>query len=112
MARTELFPIKFMFGISHEMDEAISAWRREQPDLPNRSEAIRRLIQIGLRTAAETVVPGVGSEPSREKPRSEAGSDTRDTISFGGQNQRVGEHPDQAARRARVKAQKRPHGKG
>jgi hypothetical protein len=28
--------------------ERIDAWRREQPDLPSRTEAIRRLIELGL----------------------------------------------------------------
>jgi metal-responsive CopG/Arc/MetJ family transcriptional regulator len=28
---------------------AIDAWRRKQPDLPSRSEAIRRLIELGLK---------------------------------------------------------------
>jgi metal-responsive CopG/Arc/MetJ family transcriptional regulator len=27
---------------------AIDEWRRKQPDLPSRSEAIRRLIELGL----------------------------------------------------------------
>ena len=29
---------------------AIDEWRRKQPDLPSRSEAIRRLIDAGLQT--------------------------------------------------------------
>jgi hypothetical protein len=29
----------------------IEEWRRKQPDLPNRAEAIRRLIQLALKTA-------------------------------------------------------------
>ena len=28
---------------------AIDAWRRRQEDLPSRSEAIRRLVEIGLK---------------------------------------------------------------
>ena len=28
---------------------AIDEWRRRQPDLPSRSEAIRRLVEIGLK---------------------------------------------------------------
>jgi hypothetical protein len=28
---------------------AIDAWRRKQPDLPSRSEAIRRLVELGLK---------------------------------------------------------------
>jgi Arc/MetJ-type ribon-helix-helix transcriptional regulator len=34
--------------LSRELDARIAEWRREQPDLPNRSEAIRRLVEIGL----------------------------------------------------------------
>jgi hypothetical protein len=29
--------------------QAIDDWRREQPDLPGRPEAIRRLVEIGLK---------------------------------------------------------------
>jgi hypothetical protein len=32
---------------------AIDAWRRSQPDLPNRSEAIRRLLELGLKAKAK-----------------------------------------------------------
>ena len=35
--------------ISPEEIEQIDRWRREQDDLPSRSEAIRRFIQIALR---------------------------------------------------------------
>jgi hypothetical protein len=28
--------------------EAIDNWRREEPDLPSRPEAIRRLVELGL----------------------------------------------------------------
>ncbi|WP_156928024.1 hypothetical protein [Bradyrhizobium sp. Tv2a-2] len=30
--------------------DAIDAWRRKQQDLPSRSEAIRRLVEIGLKS--------------------------------------------------------------
>jgi len=33
---------------------AIEEWRRHQPDLPTRAEAIRRLIQLGLAASAPT----------------------------------------------------------
>ena len=91
--------------------KAVDDWSF-QSRIRSRGEAIRRLIQIGLRAATEAFVPGVGPEPSREKPHSGAGPDTRDTISFGGQRQRVGAHPDTAARKARAKAQKLPRGEG
>lgn len=31
---------------------AIDEWRRQQPDLPSRAEAMRRLIQLGLTSKA------------------------------------------------------------
>lgn len=31
--------------------EKVDDWRRVQPDLPNRSEAIRRLVYLGLNAA-------------------------------------------------------------
>jgi hypothetical protein len=52
MPRTEEFPIKFQLGIAEEMDVAINEWRRRQEDLPNRSEAIRRLVELGLSAPA------------------------------------------------------------
>jgi metal-responsive CopG/Arc/MetJ family transcriptional regulator len=30
--------------------ERVDNWRRHQPDLPNRSEAIRKLVEMGLDT--------------------------------------------------------------
>ena len=32
---------------------SIDEWRRRQPDLPSRSEAIRRLIELGLKAKAK-----------------------------------------------------------
>jgi hypothetical protein len=51
----------------------IDDWRRNQPSLPSRSEAIRRLIEMGL----------IGSESSRSvsrKARAEAASRATRTI--------------------------------
>ncbi len=31
-----------------ETIESIDEWRRKEPDLPSRAEAIRRLVQLGL----------------------------------------------------------------
>jgi len=33
-----------------ELLEAIDEWRRKQPDLPNRPEAMRRLVEQALKT--------------------------------------------------------------
>jgi hypothetical protein len=35
--------------IQKELGVKIDAWRRDQLDLPNRPEAIRRLVEVGLR---------------------------------------------------------------
>jgi hypothetical protein len=32
---------------------AVDDWRRKQPDLPSRSEAIRRLVELGLEASAK-----------------------------------------------------------
>lgn len=34
--------------VEPEIVRMIDEWRRKQPDLPNRSEAMRRLIKLGL----------------------------------------------------------------
>jgi hypothetical protein len=41
---------RFELRLPPDLGDAIDAWRRAQPDLPPRTEAARRLIQIGLRT--------------------------------------------------------------
>jgi hypothetical protein len=33
-----------------ELAALLDSWRREQPDLPSRPEAIRRLVELGLKT--------------------------------------------------------------
>jgi hypothetical protein len=46
--------------ISKGQVRAIDEWRRQQPDLPSRSEAIRRLIDAGLHSGRAE--PGDGAE--------------------------------------------------
>ena len=48
--------------MTDEMSEAIDEWRKSQPDFPSRLEAIRRLLEKGLGTAAKS--------PSSTKPKS------------------------------------------
>ncbi|WP_404557795.1 hypothetical protein [Bradyrhizobium niftali] len=38
--------------MSSEEVEAIDDWRRQRPELPSRSEAIRRLVELGLKAKA------------------------------------------------------------
>jgi hypothetical protein len=40
--------VRFEMTIPEELDQAVTEWRRSQPDLPNRNEALRRLILMGL----------------------------------------------------------------
>lgn len=35
--------------VSDEFLQTVDDWRRKQPDLPNRTEAIRRLVERGAR---------------------------------------------------------------
>lgn len=44
----ELKSIRLQMVIAPSQVAAIDAWRKEQPDLPSRSEAIRRLIDLGM----------------------------------------------------------------
>jgi hypothetical protein len=34
--------------VSDQFIATIDDWRREQPDLPSRTEAVRRLVELGL----------------------------------------------------------------
>jgi metal-responsive CopG/Arc/MetJ family transcriptional regulator len=44
-ATGELVGVRMQPELAHELDD----WRRKQADLPSRPEAIRRLVEIGLR---------------------------------------------------------------
>jgi hypothetical protein len=41
----------FQMRVTDDFLRQIDDWRRVQPDLPSRSEAIRRLTELGLRAA-------------------------------------------------------------
>jgi hypothetical protein len=38
-----------MVRLQPELATPLDDWRRKQPDLPSRAEAIRRLVEIGLK---------------------------------------------------------------
>ena len=40
---------RFEMRLELEAVAAIDEWRRKQPDLPSRAEAVRRLIELGLK---------------------------------------------------------------
>jgi len=48
-------PIRFELRLQPKLSRQIDEWRRQQPDLPSKSEAARRLIEIGLESARPAV---------------------------------------------------------
>ena len=40
--------VQLMIRAAPDMIARIDDWRRLQPDLPNRAEAVRRLVELGL----------------------------------------------------------------
>ena len=54
VGRPETHPIKKVVGFTEEMIEEVESWRAKQRPVPNLSDAIRRLVQIGLGNAPPT----------------------------------------------------------
>ncbi|WP_419762273.1 ribbon-helix-helix protein, CopG family [Brevundimonas vesicularis] len=52
MARAVTLPQLVQLRLSDELVKAIDEWRRTQEDIPTRSEAIRRLVEKGLKPAS------------------------------------------------------------
>lgn len=46
--KKELKTVRLQMVITPSERDAIDKWRAKQPDLPSRSEAIRRLVRAGL----------------------------------------------------------------
>lgn len=44
MVNDRRFPMRVSEQFLHDLDE----WRRQQPDLPSRAEAVRRLVALGM----------------------------------------------------------------
>ena len=49
MSRPQIYPVKKVVGFDHEMLDAIEKWRVKQKPIPNVSDAIRRLVELGLK---------------------------------------------------------------
>ena len=49
LGRPEIYPIKKVIGFEQEMLDAIDNWRRKQKPIPTVSDAIRRLVELGLK---------------------------------------------------------------
>jgi hypothetical protein len=48
VGRPETHPVKKVIGFSEEMIKLVETWRAKQKPVPNVSEAIRRLVELGL----------------------------------------------------------------
>jgi len=60
---------QFQMRVSEDFLEAIDGWRRTQPDIPARSEAIRRLVELGLEKSAAKLGVGAGPVAEQVAPR-------------------------------------------
>jgi hypothetical protein len=49
MPRPEIYPVKKMIGFTASMLDVIDKWRAKQRPIPNVSDAIRQLIEAGLK---------------------------------------------------------------
>jgi hypothetical protein len=49
MSRPQIYPVKKIIGFDQEMIDAIEKWRAKQKPVPNVSDAIRRLVELGLK---------------------------------------------------------------
>jgi hypothetical protein len=47
--RPEVYPVKKLIGFDQEMIAAIEAWRAQQKPAVTLSDAIRRLVELGLK---------------------------------------------------------------
>lgn len=51
LGRPQQFPNKILIGFTEAQLKSVDDWRRKQEDIPNRSESIRRLVEIALAEA-------------------------------------------------------------
>ena len=49
MPRPELYPVKKIIGFTEAMLKQIDQWRGKQTPIPTASDAIRHLIDVGLK---------------------------------------------------------------
>lgn len=50
MGRKELYPVKKLIGFDAKMLDAIERWRAKQKPIPTVSDAIRMLVEKGLKS--------------------------------------------------------------
>jgi hypothetical protein len=47
-ASSTQFPVKLLIGLTEQQALELDAWRRDEADLPSRTEAVRRMIADAL----------------------------------------------------------------
>ena len=62
----------FQMRVSEDFLRSIDDWRRQQPGLPSRAEAIRRLTEAGLGKTPASAPPSGSTPGSTRKPASPA----------------------------------------
>ncbi len=58
----------FQMRASEAFLRDIDDWRRQQPEIPSRAEAIRQLIKLGLAATKSASHPSAGSRSARVSP--------------------------------------------
>jgi hypothetical protein len=53
MSRPELYPVRKLVAFNQLAIDGIEKWRSKQKPIPNVSEAIRRLVELGLKAKAK-----------------------------------------------------------
>jgi hypothetical protein len=64
-------PARFELRLPPQLGDEIDRWRREQPDLPPRAEAARRLIELGLKATEAAVLKVLVAAPDPKQFGSE-----------------------------------------
>ena len=61
MGRAPTHPERLLIAVTKEFLAAVDDWRAKQPGVPNRSEAVRYLVELGIKTSTP--------KPKAKKPR-------------------------------------------
>ena len=51
MGRAPTHPKRLLIAVTSEFLAAVDNWRAKQPGLPNRSEAVRYLVEVGIKAS-------------------------------------------------------------
>jgi hypothetical protein len=58
----ETYPQHLHMRVDDDFFRDLDEWRRQQPGLPNRTDAVRQLIKLGMQA---TAAPAAGKPPAR-----------------------------------------------